>query len=547
MARSNAHSGLMQRPLVLAVCLVAACSNPAAIDAHDLGAPDLLGPRVPGVPVTFQVTIEPDGSFSPATIELLEGDSIEWIFADAHDAVVPTSSAACDAIAPFDPTTLTGPLPEATAGIFALGPLDGDQRATDAAWSSEHSDGFFIRLLWNQVQPTATTWDFSVIDREVDRAIANGKLYSLGVKAGSDGTPAWIFANGVTPLQFQDRGGGGEDDGETGCGKMMKLGNPTEAAYQTLYFAMLQKLADHLRERADRYRALAYIKLSGANLFSHENRLPKRCDPGCVCNPRVWADAGYRPSGLYAFYAKQAALLTTAFPGKTMSYALIQDGFPAVSEAGDYETEDGSSSGGPLPKGVEQTEQILKTGGDTYDLSFAVQHNGLGMKPPRGAELDPCPNEGKHPAVGPYANAGSGCPNRWVLQAGAIGQVTGFQTNNLQKVMNLADLESTLQNQLDNSDGIFLEIYEPLLVSADAGGGVLDSTASGRTLAAWSDVLHTRRATMFPELAPSQPMKHTHTFHRTETGSADEIVRYVHPTKCKTASDAIGTVIIKQP
>jgi len=51
----------------------------------------------------------------------------------------------------------------------------------------------------------------------------------------------------------------------------------------------------------------------------------------------------------------QTALLASEFPNKTMSYALIQEGFPLVSNSGAYEKSDGTSSGGPLPGGRQMS------------------------------------------------------------------------------------------------------------------------------------------------------------------------------------------------
>ena len=81
----------------------------------------------------------------------------------------------------------------------------------------------------------------------------------------------------------------------------MDFFSPMDLNFRTLYFALLEAVASRIRERNDWYRALAYINHSGANLFSHENRLPKRCDSECtVCNPQVWAEQGdYTPTGLY--------------------------------------------------------------------------------------------------------------------------------------------------------------------------------------------------------------------------------------------------------
>jgi hypothetical protein len=113
------------------------------------------------------------------------------------------------------------------------------------------------------------------------------------------------------------------------------LGNPTDEAYQKLWGNLLEQVATFVKSRADWYRALAYFKISGANLLSEENRLPKHCTPGCgVCNTEVWARAGYTPRKLYHFYNWQRQRIGELFPGKPMTYQLIQAGFPRVSDAG---------------------------------------------------------------------------------------------------------------------------------------------------------------------------------------------------------------------
>src|SRR6185295_19913598 len=115
-----------------------------------------------------------------------------------------------------------------------------------------------------------------------------------------------------TRLRFRDNG-----DDEESCGSVMYLGNPTEQAYEDLWNAMLTEVATFIKSRADWYRALAYTRVSGANLFSAENRLPDHCKPGCdICNTEVWARAGYTPSKLYGFYERQEDKLAEFFPGK---------------------------------------------------------------------------------------------------------------------------------------------------------------------------------------------------------------------------------------
>jgi hypothetical protein len=401
----------------------------------------------------------------------------------------------------------------------------------DVTWQDPSLTGVFIRLLWKDIQIAPGTadssFDFTVLDREVNKAVKNGKVYSLAIRAGDDGTPSWLFTNGVTALQLQDQG----SDDSAGCGSRMTLGDPTQTAYQNHYFDLLRKVAAHLKSRADWYRALAYIKPSGANLQTHENRLPKRCSAGCVCNTQLFAQNGYRPSGLYAFYQAQTNLLVSEFPNKTMGYALIQDGFPRINANGGYETSDGTSSGGgSLPGGVEQTQTILDNGQAAHGLLFAVAHNGLQTK-----KTDNCLNNIN----------GLGCPNKWVLQEGLEGQVTGWQTTNSDKVANAADTDSALQNALGNSQGVYVELYEERFWEAvHQPNGIVDPQGSGRTMAQWASQFHSRRRTLFPTLGDPFPTTCSHTFTRTLAGTGTQTFYYIHGSKCGVGAAAPGAVVV---
>jgi hypothetical protein len=519
---------------------------------------------------TVTVKVNPDGSFSPSVVTIASGDTVEWTLTGPGDSIIPVnwdgvSSGVCSAVKPYsasDPNDLTGPMPLAVSGIFSLSPIDlgltvlpasstcaggqppagvaGSQMlchgglpgaTMDATWQDPSLTGVFIRLLWKDVQIAPGTadssFDFTILDREVSKAVKNGKVYSLAIRAGDDGTPSWLFSNGVTPLQLQDSG----DDTE-GCGTRMTLGTPTEITYQNHYFDLLRKVAAHIKSRADWYRALAYIKPSGANLLTHENRLPKRCSAGCICNPQVFAQRGYTPSALYAFYQAQTNLLASEFPNKTMVYALIQDGFPRVNNSGGYETSDGSSSGGVLPGGTEQTQTILNNGQAAHGLKFAVAHNGLQIK-----KTDNCLNNIN----------GLGCPNKWVLQEGLEGQVTGWQTVNSEKVSNPADVESALQNALSNSQGVYVELYEERFWEAvHQPNKFLDPLASGRTMAQWATAFHNRRRSLFPTLGDPFPPTYRHTFTRTQS-TGNQIFYYIHGSKCGIGPSAAGAVVILPP
>ena len=187
---------------------------------------------------------------------------------------------------------------------------------------------------------------------------------------------------------------------------------------------------------------------------------------------------------------------------------------------------------------------------------FVVQHLGLRPQP----KPFTCPNYGIHPVpllplhgTGSYADAGSGCPNKWVLRAGADGQITGFQT--VATVTTGPALESSLQSMWDNSDAATLELYEHTIWKVENNnGGVLNTGAysTGRTIGQWRDELDTRRP---------QPLVHRHRFSyepgatlvcldSSVAGPGTTVVRpcnvhnYIHGSKCAGNDQATGTIIV---
>jgi len=541
--------------------------------------------------VVHHVTVNPDGSFYPTWMYINSGDTVEWQFSEPSDTIIPVTwvgpgPALCTAYQHYDAANInefTGPLPRAASGIFSLSP-DGpgtvietqgdpdaccpedaahvfaadkflcptgeDYATMDWTWQQPDITGVFIRLRWNEIHLGPGLFVWSIFDEQIEKAVQNGKLYSLSFKAGAFGTPDWIFdptltgaGNEAIRLNVRD------DD----CGRLMVVGSPADANYRTWYFQLLSEAAQRIKDRNAWYRALAYIKPSGANKYSHENRLANSCDCGCdVCNPQTWAvDGNYTPSELYNFCSLQTALLADALPGKDMSYMLIQAGFPKVNDLGEYETCPSAATAQPLPGGTEQTEDIIAQGYTDHQLRFVVQHNGLGPKPQdRDPPEEACRNEGDHPKVPPFRGDSDGCPNRWVLAAGAAGQVTGFQTNNPESgVSSAEELESTLLNAWDNSDAVFVEAYETLLWQITTNGGPLDPAKTNRTLGQWADEFHRRRRDdWIPQgLDDPFPTIHRKTFFRTSNDYGDQLFHYVNGTTCGSGETVNYGVIAIRP
>jgi hypothetical protein len=511
-------------PLIaLAACTGGTPSTPSpSPTGRPLGSVDV---PVSPPPVTHTLSVAADGSVTPATLAVRPGDTVVWAF-DAPGAVVPVDADApdpCAAVAPYAAGDLTGPLGASPGGVFALGPWeagfevvpaeacdacasapdDGGRclcptgergAALEETWAHPGIAGVFVRLEWDDVEPAPGVFDWSALDREADAAVAHGKWFSVAIKAGDHGTPGWLPEVGAPLVAFRDHGVNQE-----GCGEVVHLGLPTDPVYEERWLAVLSALGDHLRSRADWWRALASVKVSGANFESAENHLPKSCDPGCTCNPEIWAAEGYTPSGLYDFYEAQLDVLDAHFPGKATSFALIPDGFPQVGESGSYLGQ--SPAPTDLPAPAEQTDEVLARG-RARGPRFVIQENSLSV-------------------LGDPANGRA-------VAAGKDGAIIGFQTTNdhtARPVATPADLDSTLLNAWRTTDAVFVEAYEERLWEWGTGPG-----PSGRTLADWTARFAERRVTEHPEWAQETD---THTW--VVDAAPGTTLGFADPARCATA------------
>lgn len=593
----------MRTPLIQASLLLSASVAAGCGSADDPS--DEVGRAQQRVSVNHVVTVDAYGRFNPRWTYAHDGDTVTFQLYDRNDAIVRADwsgswPSACDTPAPYDsedPNEFAGPMPVGAAGIFVMGPKDAN--ADSKVWASPRNRGVFVRMRWDLVDggpnwasdpnwSAGQRYDWTVLDQEMDAAVANAKMFSIGIKAGIFGTPDWIFQ---TDEDGTDRGalGGGvtrvalsddrNDDELTGtCGDLVYLGNPGEQTYRDHYNDMLTALGEHIRSRATWYQRLAYVKLGGANFDTHELKLPKNCVSASCCNPELWALAGYTPSGLYGFFEEQAATLLEAFPNKSISYQVIHDGFPIVGDPdasapagtpGDYPSASGdidADGNGTfvVPSGIEQMWTAVRRLQDLEDgfgnaimrERLVVQQNGLRTGPDAKYEptnytpfvMGQCRYHGVHPVGGPaydLSTGGGKCPNPWVLRSGfrtrdlsvdPYDSLTGFQTINAANgVASSPDLELALQNAMDSSDAVFVEIYASRFMDAEENGLVLDPTASGLDLGGWSDAFEDRRRNdwLTAELPDPRPLEHTVTVTRTLTlPYGNEIHHYIHASKC---------------
>ncbi|MGH3849789.1 MAG: hypothetical protein ACRDRT_08810, partial [Pseudonocardiaceae bacterium] len=377
--------------------------------------------------------------------------------------------------------------------------------------------------------------------------------------------------------------------------------------YQDLYVAMIRRLAVHVASDSRWFQALAHVKVSGANLFSSEARLPKRCDPGCLCNTQVWAQAGYTPAGLERYYRIVGnAIFEAFFQRKSLGYQLIHAGFPLVDSPTNF-LGDGYTGNDVLE--TIQTETILKqmkngrfvhplgTGTRVSDGQlFVPQHSGLGRLPEDDNVLPcrqsatvitttpahagfpivlPTPGPNASPGATPSADGKDGCPNRWAVNEGSFNnQFIGFQTNNaeihppqpnghVKGVATPGDVESALWNMTINSNGVFIELYEERVweIAQTRGTGRFAEplTNDGRrgattapfskNLYTWLEELHGRRrqlSVMIRNPFAADPFRDFYGFTFSKPISSPQTYHYINPSKCAMTSgrNRVGTITV---
>jgi hypothetical protein len=166
--------------------------------------------------------------------------------------------------------------------------------------------GVVLRMNWNALQyddngTIRERWEH--LDRELERAIAHGKLVTLDVRAGMYGTPDWIFedylrrrsehaapwcttrncsftsahpsAGRVEALEFVDYYG--KVPPGTGCGNPIRIGNIGDVDYRNLYKDFIARFAAHVASDTRWFQVVAHVKTSGANLQTSEAELPHHC------------------------------------------------------------------------------------------------------------------------------------------------------------------------------------------------------------------------------------------------------------------------------
>jgi hypothetical protein len=466
----------------------------------------------------------------------------------------------------------------------------GVQYIMDISWTPDWVAGGLVVLDWDQVETASDVYDWTILDHELNNAVDNGKSLKIAIVAGT-GTPSWVFDTAYEVVVKDDNDSNPGASGD--CGTDFSVGSPSDDVYRAIFNDLMTDMATHVKTDDAWYNALTVITMGGLNNVTDEMKLPKACCDGdcneqggpvqpdgrldgtfgglftdeCICNTKVWAEAGYTPDELYEYYNVHTAAIQAAFPDKDMSLMLIQSGWPRVIAGsppnfiGDHLLDtDGvtpllvggtGADNGAIPGAADQLEEIIADCQGTWGNLCIVAHNGLRAYPTDIGQVGNCNQEaeitGSNPwsAVFPLVQSPRGddpssCPNKWAVLAGRGNAehgpyFQGMQTNNeTNGIDDPESLESTLVNAVLNTNSIYVEAYEKRLwelLRVTGGGDVdIDPTRTppltSKTPNEWAAEFQERREFFDSTEGPAFPTTYNVQF--TEPGT----YYYYNPRRC---------------
>ncbi len=581
---------------------------------------------------SLTITVNEDGSFTPETVHAQVGDEIKWVNLGEFDRITQLpndKSDACTTAVAYDENdenAFSTPRQQAVPGIWikggsaeaipagascdcggsrcssAMTPVAGNEKFCpirerhttfmEELWTYPWSPGLLAAIEWSEIEPGEDTYDWTFLDETLNQAVSHGKSVALSLTTATTGNelPAWLFTTGgVTPVPTKDT-----HDGKPtakSCGDLNNMGSPSDEEYRKQFNDLLTDVAAHINSNTAWRQAVTRVHITGMNNGSSEGGLPRSCNDivptdgvldtvgtdQCVCNTKLWAEAGYTPDELYEFYAGVEDTITQAFGDVTMSYPLLQAGFPKVVSETNFEgdtlkDQDGNYLVNPPGTtsddigGTVQTQTVIDQGTEKYGNRFLTMHLGLDRyNPDLGVAdctygVDIIPPKGDEPAHADFPipfgtkldrHMEDGCPNLWATRPGVEdGLVTGFQNENEgHGVVDPASIESELWNMTKNSNGILVEIgpdraweiqhlIGPDEVMDPERFNLTNNPAPySKTPLQWFHELIDRRNFFdLPEVFPSE---HKFTFSKKGTYT------FTNPRTCSAGQAAVGTIVIE--
>ena len=207
----------------------------------------------------------------------------------------------------------------------------------DKSWKSPYVDGVLERLYWNYFEPAPNKFDWSYLDQQFQKAIANNKKISLGIVAGN-GAPDWLKTSGIPMLHFVEI----PQQGKSNFVNKLDLPVVWNQQYLAYWNGFVAALGQHLKSNPQFWNTLTMIKVTGINEWnSDELRLPaeRQVSNGSASSTdavQIWKQAGYKPSLVNAAFRQIMDTFVKYFPDKTLAIPIISGGkgMPAIDDNG---------------------------------------------------------------------------------------------------------------------------------------------------------------------------------------------------------------------
>ncbi|HTT82419.1 MAG TPA: hypothetical protein VMF67_02965 [Rhizomicrobium sp.] len=263
-------------------------------------------------------------------------------------------------------------------------------------YSTPYINGIMVSALWYQIEPSPGTYDWSLVDAEVNAAVASGKYISIGVTAGMY-TPTWLYSAPYNVPYGNFMWGAHSGTRKHAC-EPVTVPVPWDSNYLQAYGTMIQALSNHLQSIQGAYNLVTRVKLTGANTATDELHLAYCSDTE---GPQTWQALGYTPNLMYAAGQSLMQSVNTAFPDQLLDLNIIENGgLPPINNEGEIVSK--------KSKTYVNVEWNLITwalsSASGFNTRFGVQWNAFNSN---------------------TAND----PPQMVLDAGRQGAVMGWQTN----------------------------------------------------------------------------------------------------------------------
>lgn len=249
-------------------------------------------------------------------------------------------------IIPKDPIVYTYSPKTAQTGIYVAN--DWDLPVAQYVLDNPDISGVRLRYSWEKLQPSQNTYDFSILNSDIQKISQSGKAVSIAIATGPKGArgPIWLFdslpSSGKISLI---------DGSHQGIGNPTRtprdFGVPWDQAYKSNVKNLITALKNNL-ESLPEYNNISQISTFGLSQKTDEMRIPDQdlsSDPLVPPGPDDFTRAitkwnslpiPFRPSVAKATFQDLLDTMMTAFPTKTIGASFIgqKDGFPLVNDQG---------------------------------------------------------------------------------------------------------------------------------------------------------------------------------------------------------------------